>query len=76
MSTPMNSEVPVTPKASAEELPRFPPVKAITQIMAEQGVTGPQDLDALARAGADLWESDAEFEQFQEWLRESRREGR
>jgi hypothetical protein len=46
------------------------------QLMAEQGITGPQDVDALIGAETDLWESDAEFERFQEWLRESRREGR
>jgi hypothetical protein len=41
--------------------------------MAEQGITGPQDLDALA--DPDLWASDEEFEQFLAWVRQSRREG-
>ncbi len=42
--------------------------------MAEQGITGPQDLDAMIGAGADWW-TDEEFEEFQRWLRETRREG-
>jgi hypothetical protein len=41
--------------------------------MTEQGITAPQDLDALA--DPDLWASDEEFEQFLSWVRQSRREG-
>jgi hypothetical protein len=52
-----------------------PPAKSLDDLMAEQGITGPPDLDTLIGAGADLW-TDAEFEEFQRWLRESRREGR
>jgi hypothetical protein len=48
--------------------------KSIDELMAEQGITGPQDLDALA--APDLWDDDAEFERFLAWLRESRRERR
>jgi hypothetical protein len=49
------------------------PRKSLAEVMAEQGITGPQDLDALA--DPDLWASDEEFEQFLAWVRQSRREG-
>lgn len=50
--------------------------KSLAELMAEQGVNGPQDLDALSGSGSDFWVDDAEFEQFLAWLRESRREAR
>jgi len=50
--------------------------KTLAELMAEQGVNGPQDPDSLSGDGADYWADDAEFEQFLAWLRESRREGR
>jgi hypothetical protein len=50
--------------------------KSLAELMAEQGVNGPQDLDALSGNGSDYWSDDTEFEQFLAWLRESRREGR
>jgi hypothetical protein len=50
--------------------------KTLAEIMAEQGITGPQDLDALIGAGEDLWADDAEFEQFLAYVHQSRREGR
>jgi hypothetical protein len=57
-------------------LPRFLPETTIEQLMAQQGIAGPQDLDALIGSGADLWDSDEEFERFQTRLRESRQERR
>jgi hypothetical protein len=62
--------------SAAGDIPRFRPEKTVEQIMAEQGITGPQDVDALFGSGSDLWETDEEFQQFQDWLRESRREDR
>lgn len=49
------------------------PRKSLAEVMTEQGITAPQDLDALA--DPDLWASDEEFEQFLSWVRQSRREG-
>jgi hypothetical protein len=63
--------------------PPFPPPapadrgwrrKTLEELMAEQGIHGPQDLDSLA--APDLWEDDEEFERFLSALRESRRDGR
>jgi hypothetical protein len=49
--------------------------RSLAELAAEQGVTGPQDVDALFGAGADLWRDDADFEAFLAGLRESRRTG-
>jgi hypothetical protein len=49
--------------------------RSLAELAAEQGLTGPQDLDTLLGAGADLWDDDAEFEAFLADLRESRRTG-
>jgi hypothetical protein len=38
--------------------------KTIEQIAAEQGVSLPQNIDELVGQGADLWESDDDFERF------------
>jgi hypothetical protein len=38
--------------------------KTAHQIAAEQGIRGPQQLDQLAGAAADLWASDEEFDHF------------
>jgi hypothetical protein len=46
--------------------------RSLAELAAAQGVTGPQDLDALLGAGADLWHDDADFEAFLAGLRESR----
>ena len=49
--------------------------KSLSELAAEQGITGPQDYRALVGAGADLWDTDADFEKFVADLRESRRTG-
>ena len=49
--------------------------RTLAELAAEQGVSVPQRFDALYGAGADLWDNDAEFEEFQAFLRESRRTG-
>jgi hypothetical protein len=49
--------------------------RSLAELAAEQGLTGPQDFDALLGAGADLWDDDADFEAFLAGLRESRRTG-
>jgi hypothetical protein len=51
------------------------PLKTVEEIMAEQGITGPQDLDTLIGAGADLWNSDEELDQFLADIRARRKEG-
>jgi hypothetical protein len=38
--------------------------KPTEQLAREQGITEPQPWDQLTGAGADLWESDEDFEQF------------
>ena len=50
--------------------------KSLEELAAEQGVQLPQDIDQIIGKGADLFDSDADFEQWMEWLREIRREGR
>ncbi|HJT78554.1 MAG TPA: hypothetical protein VJ739_15220 [Gemmataceae bacterium] len=49
--------------------------RSLAELAAEQGLAGPQDLDALFGAGADLWDDDDDFEAFLAGLRESRRTG-
>jgi hypothetical protein len=49
--------------------------RSLAELAAEQGVTGPQDVDALFGAGADLWDDDADFEAYLAGLRESRQTG-
>lgn len=49
--------------------------KTIDELAAEQGVSVPQDLDALLGAGKDLWADDAEFDAFLADLSECRRQG-
>jgi hypothetical protein len=49
--------------------------RSLAELAAVQGLTGPQDLDALLGAGANLWDAAADFEAFLAALRESRRIG-
>ncbi len=49
--------------------------RSLAELSAEQGLTGPQNLDALIGASADLWNNDADFESFLENLREPRPTG-
>jgi hypothetical protein len=49
--------------------------RTLPELAAAQGIRGPQDFDALNGAGADLWDSDTDFDEFQAALRESRRTG-
>src|SRR5207249_7711468 len=48
--------------------------RTLDELKAEQGIHGPQDIGQLFGAGADLWASDEEFEEFLEHLRAIRRE--
>jgi hypothetical protein len=50
--------------------------KTIEELAAEQGVTLPQRIEDLIGAGKDLWDSDAEFEEFLKGIYERRRRGR
>jgi hypothetical protein len=60
-------------------IPKPPPHERrnanLAELAAAQGVTAPQDFDALLGAGADLWDSEADFDAFQAVLYESRRTG-
>jgi hypothetical protein len=38
--------------------------KTAEELSIEQGVLGPQPLDEMIGAAADLWDSDADFEEF------------
>jgi hypothetical protein len=58
-------------KDSAIPLPARPS-KTVEELAAEQGVQLPQNLDRLLGAGAQLWDSDAEFDEFLGWLRVAR----
>jgi hypothetical protein len=49
--------------------------RTLAELAAEQGLTVPQDFDALFGAGSDLWPDDADFEAYLASLRESRRTG-
>jgi type II secretory pathway component PulM len=49
--------------------------KTIEELAAEQGVQLPQNLDRLLGAGAQLWDNDAEFDQFLGWLNDANRKG-
>jgi hypothetical protein len=62
---------PPRPKAVAEDRRH----RSLAELASEQGITAPQDFEALCGAGADLWEDGAEFEVFLAGLRESRRTG-
>jgi hypothetical protein len=48
---------------------------SLAQLASEQGITGPQDFDALCGAGADLWEDDAAFKAFLAGMQETGRAG-
>jgi hypothetical protein len=50
--------------------------RSLAELAAEQGLTGPQDFDALFGAGAELWPDDDDFEAYLARLRASRRIGR
>ena len=38
--------------------------RTLAELAAEQGLSGPQCFDSLFGAGADSWDTDAEFEEF------------
>jgi hypothetical protein len=52
-----------------------PEFKTVEQLIAEQGTKPIDDLDDLIGEGADLWDDDADFERFLDWLSKSRRGG-
>jgi hypothetical protein len=41
-----------------------PRTRSLAELAAEQGLTGPLDLDAVFGAGADLWNDEGDFEVF------------
>jgi hypothetical protein len=49
--------------------------RSLDELIAEQGVKPLERFEDLFGAGADLWSDEAEFEQFLESIRESRRTG-
>jgi uncharacterized protein (DUF2384 family) len=49
--------------------------KSIEQLAAEQGVKLEGQLEGILGAGADLWTSDEEFEEFVRGIYERRKEG-
>ena len=49
--------------------------KSIEQLAAEQGVKLQGQLERIMGAGADLWASDAEFEEFVQGIYQRRKEG-
>ncbi|KKN80000.1 hypothetical protein LCGC14_0335080 [marine sediment metagenome] len=56
-----------------QDLDKLRRQKATLQLAAEEGFTGPQDLNKLIGAGKDLWESDEEFDEWMAMLKEMRR---
>ena len=50
--------------------------QSLAELMEDQGIVGPQDVDSLLGSGADLWTDDEEFTEFLTWLRQTRHEGR
>jgi hypothetical protein len=50
--------------------------KTLAELAAEQGISGPQDFDALVGSGADLWNDDRDFENFLSSLHEARQNGK
>ena len=69
-----------TTKPTEIPIPRPPaPIpdaaERLRQMAEEQGVTHTANVEHLEGCLEDLWESDEEFEQFMEILRESRRRG-
>jgi hypothetical protein len=49
--------------------------RTLAELAVQQGLTCPQDFDALFGAGSDLWLDEADFDAYLADLRESRREG-
>lgn len=50
-------------------------VKTLDELAREQGVAFPQDKQAMLGAGADLWDSEEDFEAFLAGIYERRRAG-
>ncbi len=48
--------------------------KTAEELAAEQGIDGPQDLDGLIGDGAELWDTDEEFDEFLRGIEARRRE--
>jgi hypothetical protein len=65
----LRTKAPITPSTRGEERG----TRSLAELAAAQGITGPQDFDALFGAGTDLWDDDKDFEAFLASLRESRR---
>lgn len=52
-----------------------PGPRTVDQIAQEQGILTPQDLSELIGGGSDLWESDADFDEFVAGINRRRKEG-
>jgi hypothetical protein len=63
------------PNSVTEQTPLERRNRTLAELAAAQGINGPQNFEALFGAGADLWNNDADFEEFQAALCESRRTG-
>jgi hypothetical protein len=50
--------------------------RSAKELVAAQGVPPVERPEELEGQGADLWDDDADFDRFLEWLRETRRAGR
>jgi hypothetical protein len=78
MSQQSQRRPPISPHAdepAPESLRRnaFWAPRTIEQLAAEQGVSLPQDVDALLGRGAELWDSDDDLERFLAGIAERRR---
>ncbi len=61
----------------ATTIPAIPlterPSKSFEELAAQQGVRIPQNLDQLLGAGSQLWDNDADFDEFLCWLNDDKR---
>lgn len=73
----MNTDTttPMPAPGAAPILPVPDAAERLRAIMEKQGTLGTSTFEKLFGAGADLWDSDQEFEQFLRLLRESRDKG-
>jgi hypothetical protein len=53
---------------------RYWDAPTLEELAKEQGITSPQDMDALFGAGAELWQDDEESDRFLDGIYKRRRE--
>ncbi len=72
--TPVRVEPLTVPQSlpAPDEFWNEPPIE---QLMAQQGLAGPQRWTEIVGHGADLWDNDQQFEQFLREVRDRRQEG-